>query len=139
MGQETVGPSATSQAVVAGAILDIEYRQNVLDDTSALHLTGRATYKEAPELRRRLFEAIAEEPNEGRLVVELADVETMDTAAMAVLVEGLMATRKEGPNIYFCTPSDSVRDVFRLAGLEQALSRCYGCLGDLWKEQVQAE
>lgn len=135
--QEAAGQTASGALV--GNVLDIEYRQKVLDDTSALHLTGRATYKEAPELRRRLFEAIAEEPEGGRLVVELADVDTMDTAAMAVLVEGLMATRHEGPDLFFCTPSDSVRDVFRLAGLEQALSRCYGCLGDLWKDQVEGE
>lgn len=114
--------------------LEIDYRGDVLENTSVLHLKGHATYKEAPELRRRLFSAVAEEPKEGRLVVELAEVEQMDTAAMAVLVEGLMATRREGPHIYFCTPSPSVRDVFRLAGLEQALSRCYGCLGDLLQE-----
>lgn len=116
--------------------LVIDYRGEVMDKTSVLHLEGRATYKEAPELRRRLLKAVAEEPMDGRLVVELAAVEHMDTAAMAVLVEGLMLTRKDGPHIYFCTPSASVRDVFRLAGLERALSRCYGCLGDLLEEDT---
>lgn len=114
--------------------LAIEYRGDVMENTSVLHLKGVATHREAPELRRRLFAAVAEEPEEGRLVIELGEVKQMDTAAMAVLVEGLMATRKQGPNIYFCTPSPSVRDVFRLAGLERALSRCYGCLGDLLQE-----
>ncbi len=111
--------------------LTIDYRTEVMEKTSVLHLEGRATFKEAPELRRRLLEAMAGEPDDARLVVELGSVRHMDTAAMAVLVEGLMLTRKSGPTIYFCTPSPSVRNVFSLAGLEKALSRCLGCLGDL--------
>lgn len=111
--------------------LSINYRPEVVAKTSVLHLEGQATYREAPELRRRLLEAVAGEPDDARLVVELGSVRHMDTAAMAVLVEGLMLTRKSGPTIYFCTPSASVRDVFSLTGLEKALSRCLGCLDDL--------
>lgn len=110
--------------------LQIAYHPEALADTAVLHLKGEATFREAPELRRQLFSAL-EHQTRPRLVIELAEVVTMDTAAMAVLVEGLMETRGNGPDIFFCTPSDSVRDVFRLAGLERALSRCYGCLGDL--------
>ena len=116
--------SATSPA------LQIDYHPEALDDTAVLHLKGEATFRQAPELRRQLFGAI-EKDHRPRLVVELAEVDTMDTAAMAVLVEALMATRHGGPDVYFCTPSESVRKVFALAGLERALKRCYGCLGDL--------
>lgn len=121
---------ASIMQTTLASTLEINYHPEALDDTAVLHLSGEATFREAPELRRRLFSAL-EEPSRPRLVVELADVATMDTAAMAVLVEGLMKTRQSGPEVFFCTPSDSVRSVFRLAGLEQALSRCYGCLGDL--------
>lgn len=110
-------------------MLDIVRRTDVTTpDTAVLHLRGMATYREAPELRRRLFTALAE--GDDRLILELEDVETMDTAAMAVLVEGLLETRDRGPQLYFCTPSSSVRQVFALAGLEEALERCFGCLGD---------
>lgn len=109
--------------------LEIDYQREVAADADVLHLRGDATYVEAPELRRRLFEAVAERPS-GRLVLELAEVEKMDTAAMAVLVEGLLATRGKPTEIYFCTPSESVRKVFELTGLAEALSRCHGCLGD---------
>ena len=116
--------------------LEIDYLPEAVADTAVLHLRGQATFREAPQLRHRLFDAIADRRrnNHGRdhrLVVELAEVEKMDTAAMAVLVEGLLATRREGPEVFFCTPNDAVRKVFRLAGLEEALSRCYGCLGDV--------
>jgi anti-anti-sigma factor len=114
--------------------LDISYDPEIGGaEIGVLRLHGRATYKEAPELRRRLFETVADIPK-GRLVVELAAVEEMDTAAMAVLVEGLLVTRNREPEIYFCTPSESVRKVFELAGLEDALTRCYGCLGDALQE-----
>jgi anti-anti-sigma factor len=110
--------------------LEVEYHPEALPDTSVLHLRGTASFREAPELRRRLFHALGEHRTD-RLVVELAEVEKMDTAAMAVLVEGMISSREDGPELFFCTPSDSVRKVFRLSGLEEALSRCYGCLGDL--------
>ena len=111
--------------------LEIDYHPDVLEDTSVLHLRGTATFREAPELRRQVMKALGA-LERGRLVVELAEVERMDTAAMAVLVEGLLESRgSEGPNIFFCTPSDSVKNVFHLAGLDEALKRCYGCLGDV--------
>ncbi len=95
-----------------------------------LHLRGRASYREAPELRRTVFDAISVSADKN-LVVELDEVETMDTAAMAVLVEALMATRDGDPSMFLMSPSDSVRRVFRLAGLEEALTRCYNCWEDL--------
>ncbi|MEO1367388.1 MAG: STAS domain-containing protein [Acidobacteriota bacterium] len=112
--------------------LDITRHPDVAPRTDVLHLAGSVTYAQASELRRHLFDAIETRGDEagGRLVLELADVETMDTSAMAVLVEGLLATRRSGPHVSFCTPSRSVRKVFELAGLTEALERCYGCLDD---------
>ncbi|MEM7583196.1 MAG: STAS domain-containing protein [Acidobacteriota bacterium] len=111
--------------------LEVSYLPEAVENTAVLHLRGTASYRQAPELRSSLFEAIQSLDSGRRLVVELAEVEQIDTAGMAVLVEGLLATRDQGPDLYFCTPSDSVRKVFRLAGLEEALQRCYGCLGDV--------
>jgi len=111
--------------------LEIAYHPDILENTSVLHLKGTATHKEAPELRRHIFNALGALES-GRLVVELAEVDRMDTAAMAVLVEGLLASRgPDGPHIFFCTPSDSVKNIFQLAGLDEALQRCFGCLGDV--------
>ena len=62
--------------------------------------------------------------------MELQEVEHIDTAAMAVLVEGLVATHENGPAVFLVSPNESVRRVFELAGLEDALLRCYSCWGD---------
>jgi anti-anti-sigma factor len=112
--------------------LETEFVPDAREATTMLLLRGRATYQEAPDLRRVLFDAIS--VSEGKnLVVELDEVKEMDTAAMAVLVEALMATRDGEPTLFLMCPSESVTRVFRLAGLEEALTRCYLCWEDLEK------
>ncbi|HEX9736452.1 MAG TPA: STAS domain-containing protein [Thermoanaerobaculia bacterium] len=115
--------------------LTIDYRTAA--DGDVLHLRGRATYREAHELRDKLFAAIAARPS-GRVVLELSAVEVMDTAALAVLVEGILATRRKETELFFCTPSESVRQIFALTGLEEALTRCYGCLDEALKASAPA-
>lgn len=110
--------------------LKIEFVPDARQATATLKLGGRASYEEAPELHRALFDAI-EIAKDKNLVVELAGVEAMDTAAMAVLLEALMATRDGEPAIFLMSPSPSVQKVFALAGLEEALTRCYTCWEDL--------
>ena len=112
--------------------LSIELDPDAREATVMLHLKGRATYREAPELRRALFEAL-EITGDRNLVVELDDVDEIDTAAMAVLVEAMMVSRDGDTTIFLMSPSESVRRVFELAGLEEALTHCYGCWEDLEK------
>jgi len=89
----------------------------------SLALSGRISYVEAPRLREILFEMIYEDgPSD--LVVELGALETIDTAAVAVLVEGLVSARSLGQQLLLCEPGDSVRSIFQLAGLLEALNAC---------------
>jgi anti-anti-sigma factor len=101
-----------------------------MEATGKLFLRGRAGFKEAHELRKALFEAI-DVSGDKNLVVELGEMEWMDTTCMSVLVEGLMATRDGTTAIFLMDPSESVRKVFQLAGLEEALTRCYTCWDEL--------
>jgi len=112
-----------------GSPLEVEFNPSSRPATATLHLRGEAGYREAMQLREALFEAI-EVSAEKNLVVELQEVKRIDTAAMAVLVEGLVATHEEGPPVFLVSPNESVRQVFELAGLEDALLRCYTCWGD---------
>ena len=79
------------------------------------------------------FPLIAGHPDRN-LVVELSKVERFDTAAMAVLLEGLMLTHEQGPEVYLVGASDAVTKVFRLAGFEEALLRCFGCMNDVHQQ-----
>jgi len=101
--------------------------------TGMLTVRGAVTFREAPELRRQLLAAIAAHPDRN-LVVELSKVDRFDTAAMAVLLEGLMATHEQGPEIFLVGANESVTKVFQLAGFEEALLRCFGCMDDVHQQ-----
>ncbi len=103
-----------------------EFRPHTAEEPGILALTGRISYREAGQLRVALFEAISHGGE--NLLVDLAEVEAMDTAALAVLVEGMLATEGLGQELFLCTPSDSVQKIFHLAGLEGALAKCWGCI-----------
>ena len=110
--------------------LSFEFLPDARPATAMFHLRGRVSYREASELRNALFEAISA-TGDKNLVVELEEVESLDTAAMAVLVEALQATRDHGPDVYLLCATESVRLVFRLAGLEDALTRCFTCMEEM--------
>jgi anti-anti-sigma factor len=109
--------------------LETELNLSARTATATFHLRGQAGYREAAQLRQELFAAI-DAAGDKNLVVELDEVSRIDTAAMAVLVEGLVATHDRGPTMFLVCPNESVRRVFELAGLEEALLRCYSCWGD---------
>ena len=95
-----------------------------------LRLRGVATYREAPFLRDRLLGAI--ERAQGKpTIADLEGVVRMDTVAMAVLVEGLARSLELGGDLYLSAPRDSVRRVFELAGLPEALNRCFSCIEEV--------
>jgi anti-anti-sigma factor len=110
--------------------LSIDLLPDARPATVTLRLAGTATYHEAPELRQAVFEAI-DRARGKNLVVELEEVVRMDTAALAVLVEALMVTKDGDPAVFLMHPNPSVRRVFRLAGLEDALTRCFDCWEDI--------
>lgn len=113
--------------------LEISFEPDVRAATAMLHLRGRASYRETTALREALFEAI-ESVGDKNLVVDLQGLGRVDTAAMAVLIEGLVATRDRGPDLFLVGAGESVQRVFHLAGFDEALTRCYGC----WDEYEQA-
>jgi len=91
-----------------------------------LSLSGGIDYRSAPELRERVFAAL-DSAGDGSLLVDLADVRSIDTAGMAVLVEALVASRERGTQLFLCGAGEAVRKVFRLAGLQEALEHCTSC------------
>ena len=125
--------SAEMQTLVEQPRFEVSYDARVGEYTAMLSLEGAVTFREAPELRRRLLEAIEAHP-ERNLVVELSQVNRFDTAAMAVLLEGLILTHEQGPEVFLVGANDAVTKVFRLAGFEEALLRCFGCMDDVHQQ-----
>ena len=94
-----------------------------MSGTNVIHVRGRVDYHDAPELREAVLRDVSEAPGK-KLILELADITTIDTAGAAVLVEALMLGRKRGLKMVLCTPSESVIRIFRLAGLQDILEFC---------------
>ena len=94
-----------------------------LPDTAMILLEGRLTRDEVPDVHGALLHAV-EETDRGRVVLELSEVEAMDTAGAALLVEAFRAARTRNRSILLCSPSDSVLKIFRLAGFDDVLARC---------------
>ena len=111
----------------------MDYNPQAGQYTAMLSVTGAVTFRQAPELRRQLLRAIETHP-ERNLVVELSQVTQFDTAAMAVLLEGLMLTTGIEPEVFLVGATDSVTKVFQLAGFEDALVRCFGCMDDIHQQ-----
>jgi anti-anti-sigma factor len=111
----------------------VEYDPQAGQYTAMLTIHGAVTFRQAPELRRQLLQAIKAHP-ERNLVVELSHVTRFDTAAMAVLVEGLMLTTGIEPEVFLVGATESVTKVFSLAGFEDALVRCFGCMDEMHQQ-----
>jgi len=125
--------SAAMQPRTEQPSFEIDYNAEAGKYTAMLSLEGAATFREAAELRRRLLEAIEAHPDRN-LVVELSQVDRFDTAAMAVLLEVLIQTHEHGPEVFLVGANDAVTKVFKLAGFEEALMRCFGCMDDVHQQ-----
>ena len=125
--------SAAMQPRTEQPSFEIDYDPQAGQYTAMLTLDGTVTFREAPELRRRLLEAIEAHPDRN-LVVELSQVDRFDTAAMAVLLEVLIQTHEHGPEVFLVGANDAVTKVFKLAGFEEALMRCFGCMDDVHQQ-----
>lgn len=107
-------------------------------DAVVAAISGSIDYTNAHELRRGLM-AVLESRRPRALVLEMGGVEHLDTSAAAVLVELLMEGRRRGSQVFLCQPSQSVRKLFHLSGLVDALECCCDSPAEVEKKlQAQA-
>ena len=89
--------------------------------------------EEAAAALAAVYVFFAEPPADGRLV-GLGQIDTAIVAgrafAVVLLVALFVATRDTGPDLFLVGAGESVRRVFELAGLDHALTRCFGCWAD---------
>ena len=112
----------TTTAEAPGFQLELAPVEEV-PDTHVIRISGDVAYTEAHTLRSRAMEAMKASGSR-RIVLELSDIRKMDTAGVAVIVELLRAGLRNGQKVVLCHPSDSVINIFRLAGVQDALEVC---------------
>lgn len=103
-----------------------------IPEAGTVHLRGRITRDEAPDVRRALLDAIGKHRG-SKIVLELAGVEEIDTAGAAVLAEALKAGLNRDLRVLLCSPSQAVMQIFRLAGFEDVLDRCCADPRETWQ------
>ncbi len=103
-----------------------------MPEAGTVHLRGRVTFDEVPEVRKVLIDAIGQHTG-SKLVLELAGVKEIDTSGAAVVAEALKLGINRGLRVLLCSPSDPVMQIFRLAGFEDVLDHCCVDPQETWR------
>ncbi|MHC4066419.1 MAG: STAS domain-containing protein [Planctomycetota bacterium] len=103
-----------------------------MPEAGTIHLEGRVTYEEAPDVRVALLDEVGKQTGT-KVVLELAGIEDIDTAGAAVLAEALKFGLTRGMRVLLCSPSESVMRIFRLAGFEDVLGHCCADPQETWR------
>jgi anti-sigma B factor antagonist len=83
-----------------------------------VHLVGELDLYNAPEVRTVLLELAIEQPE--RLVVDLSDVDFVDSTALGVLIEA-RTTLVNRQSFLLASPGLETRRALKISGLEQHL------------------
>lgn len=89
------------------------------DGAVIVHLTGELDLYNAPDMRTALLELCAEQPD--RLVVDLGEVDFVDSTALGVLIEARtkLANRRA---FFLASPGLETHRALTISGLDQHLS-----------------
>ena len=82
-------------------------------------LAGRLDLLSAIDVRQKLADVVA--AGHQRLVVDLADVEFIDSTGLGSLVSGLKATRMAGGDLRLARPVEQARTILKLTTLDRVL------------------
>jgi anti-sigma B factor antagonist len=85
-----------------------------------IELVGDLDFHTARRLREKLLESHAEGANE--VVLDMADLEFIDSSGLSVLVAGLKRLRDSGGDLTLRSVPDQTRRVLEVSGLSQVLS-----------------
>jgi len=84
-------------------------------DVDVVHLPPRLVMANAGEARSELKAIISS--GKGKVVVNLAKTEFMDSSGLAVIVAGLQTARKMDGDLHLAHMSDTIRALFELTRL----------------------
>lgn len=88
------------------------------DGVGVLALGGRFDAHEAQQVRHEI-EQVANQPD-AQLLIDLADVNFIDSSGLATLVQGMKRCRTAGGDLRLCNLQQPVRIIFELTRLDKA-------------------
>jgi anti-sigma B factor antagonist len=101
---------------VAGQPRDFDVRfETTPDGDTTVAVTGEVDLYTAPRLREQLDEAI--ESGSQRLIVDLSELDFIDSTGLGVLVGALKRARQGGGELTLRSPTRSTYKILEIAGL----------------------
>ena len=104
---------------------DMEVHREDHGGAAVLRPVGDIDLARAPGLRTHLVAALDGRPD--RLVVDLSQVEYMDSSGVATLIEAMQVARNRGSRLLLCGLRDRVRSILEIARLDMIFT----IVGDL--------
>jgi anti-sigma B factor antagonist len=89
-----------------------------VEGVAVVELSGRFDAHEVPEVRKQMERA--SRTGGGRLVINLADVNFIDSSGLASLVQAMKHCREGGGDLHLCELRQPVRIIFELTRLDRA-------------------
>jgi anti-sigma B factor antagonist len=90
-----------------------------MEDVTVLTIKGSIDTYTVRGLYQQLDVAVA--TRSAKLVLNLADVDFMDSSGLAALVQGMKKCRDRGGDLYLCNLQQPVRMILELTRLDKAL------------------
>lgn len=90
------------------------------NDAMVVRPSGRLTMVTAPDLREALLALV--DAGDSRIVVDLRDVEFIDSSGLGALISGLRAARQAGGDLRIASPNQQVQSVLEVTSLNRVLS-----------------
>ena len=87
-----------------------------------VHLHGEIDLHRSPEFHTAVSSLLAEKPL--RLVLNLSDVDYMDSSGVGTLVDAFRRIRRHNGRLFLVAPSQRVRSVLEITKLDQFFAIC---------------
>ena len=100
--------------------MDLGLSTRVEGDKSVIAVSGELDVFTAPSLDESLAESI--DAGRVNLIVDLSDVTFLDSTGLGSMVKGLKRAKEQGGSLRVVASSERIVKVFRITGLDQAMS-----------------
>ncbi len=95
-------------------------KEQFRDNWVILQINGEIDMATGPELRQRIVQYVQE--GHVHIVIDLTDVDFIDSTGLGVLIGGLKRTRSHGGDLQCIGLSESLKEMFKLTGLDAVLT-----------------
>ena len=95
-------------------------KEQFRDNWVILQINGEIDMATGPELRQRIVQYVQE--GHVHIVIDLTEVDFIDSTGLGVLIGGLKRTRSHGGDLQCIGLSESLKEMFKLTGLDVVLT-----------------